>query len=370
MSKCSTKLISLFALTLLAAPACDKDKGEHSAAPSAKVSAEGAVAKTAAAAVAPTAAAVAPTAAVAVAPTAAAAAVATASSDASMYAHFPAKTEAVVHIDVANFTKSQIWKQFSPLLMAKAGTKYNEFKTACGFDPVTAIQSIYIGIDSASKEPSLIVKGVTRAQAEKCMVAFAKKEDKKITITNDGAFMTVTPTKTKITTTTGKTVSIEENDVSMIIAWKGDLAIAGKDKAAVTQQLAGTMGLDTNPLFTAMASKLNGAATITVATAFAKGSKMAQKLVMIGSPTGLHLSVSITDAISFDVGMQFANEKAATTSLGTIKGFLGMVKGNAGAAAPMIEKLEMAVAGAELSMKLGISPTDLQMMLPMLMQMK
>ena len=107
--------------------------------------------------------------------------------------HFPADTEVVISFNMAGLSGSELWKKYGDVAMKDAKDDLAEFKEICGFDPITTIGSLYVGINSSKeKEVVIIAKGFERETITKCAKAVAEKEGKKIEIVEEGNFTFVT----------------------------------------------------------------------------------------------------------------------------------------------------------------------------------
>src|SRR5690606_18583084 len=107
-------------------------------------------------------------------------------------AHMPADTEIVVSFSMQSLSSSPLWSQIGPAAMASAGKELGEVQEACGFNPLEKLQGVYIGINTKNeKEPLMLVQGFNREEMSSCITAMSKKDGKKVTVTQDGAFTQV-----------------------------------------------------------------------------------------------------------------------------------------------------------------------------------
>lgn len=106
-------------------------------------------------------------------------------------AKLPAGMTAVVGVNIGPIKSSELYQQFLPLAMAKAGkTKDNldKLKTTCGIDATGVIDSIVIGMQDDDKGVAIVqLKGTTQKDLESCGQKIAKSDGKTLTITKDGA---------------------------------------------------------------------------------------------------------------------------------------------------------------------------------------
>ncbi len=248
-----------------------------------------------------------------------------------MMAHFPADTEIVVAFNIANLTNSKMWKSYGDAAMANAAKELGEFKETCGFDPITTIQSVHLGINSAKgEEPVMIVKGFARKQLTDCATAMAAKEGEKIEIAEEGKFTFITNKESEKTA----------------IAWVDDTTML---------LVKGNAGFET------AAGKAKQSAPIWFAGNFADGSPAASAGGAMGAaPKGFYGSIGFTDGIDFDLGVTFADAKAAEETLNMAKPMLGMAKGQLGPAGDIVDKLQMATKGADMTVGLKLTDADVE----------
>ena len=266
-----------------------------------------------------------------------------------MMAHFPADTEIVVAFNIANLTGSKMWKDYGDAAMAKASKELGEFKETCGFDPITTIKSVHMGINSAkSEEPVMIVNGFAREQLTTCATAMAAKEGKKVEITEEGKFTFITheDKKTTIAWVDGTTMLLVPNK---------------DDKAYLEARIAGKDGLKGNAGFETAAGKAKQSAPIWFAGNFAAGSPAATGAGAMGAaPTGFYGSIGFTDGLDFDLGVTFADAKSAEETLNMAKPMLGMAKGQLGPAGDIVDNLKLATKGADMTVGLKLTEADIE----------
>lgn len=266
-------------------------------------------------------------------------------------AHMPADTEIIVSFSMQSLSSSPLWSQIGPAAMASAGKELGQVQEACGFNPLEKLQGVYIGVNTQKeKEPVLLVQGFEREEMSSCITAMAKKDGKKVTLTQEGAFTMVVS---------------EDADENMTIAWPGGntmIMVPGQgNKEFLQDRMDGKDGLKGNAAFVASAAKAKQSAPIWFAAAFKSGSPVAQGMGAMGqTPTGLYGSVGLTKGLDFDMGVSFADAAAATATLNMAKPFLGMAKSQLGSNADLVDKLKMETAGADLVLSISLSEADLE----------
>jgi hypothetical protein len=106
-------------------------------------------------------------------------------------AKLPAGLVTVVGINVEPIKSSELYQQFLPLAMAKAGTAkdhLDKIKTDCGIEYSSAIDSVVIAMADENHAVAIIqLKGTTQKDLEACGQKIAKADGKTLTITKDGA---------------------------------------------------------------------------------------------------------------------------------------------------------------------------------------
>ncbi len=273
-----------------------------------------------------------------------------AAASAGMMSHFPADTEIVVAFNIANLTSSKMWKDYGDAAMANAAKELGEFKETCGFDPITTIKSVHLGINSAKgEEPVMIINGFARKQLTDCATAMAAKEGEKIEITEEGKYTFITNKNAE------KTAIGWVDDTTMLLVPNKD------DKAFLEERMAGKNGLKGNAGFETAAGKAKQAAPIWFAGNFADGSPAASGMGAMGAaPKGFYGSIGFTDGIDFDLGVTFADAKSAEETLNMAKPMLGMAKGQLGPAGDIVDKLQMATKGADMTVGLKLTDADVE----------
>ncbi len=267
-----------------------------------------------------------------------------------MLAYMPASTEIVISFSMQSLTTSPLWKQFGPMALAAASSELGQIEEACGFNPIAKLKSVYLGVDTTNeKQPVLVVQGFERAELTKCISSMAEKEGKKVTVEEEGAFTFV---------------HADAKDENINIAWAGNdtliMVPEQDDKAYLQARLDGKDSLSANAAFTKAAGKANQAAPIWFAAAFKEGSPAAQGLGQMGSaPSGVFGSIGFTSGLELAVGVSFADEAAAKSTIEMIKPFIGMAKGQLGPNGALLDKLQLVAQGADMMMSMNLSEADL-----------
>tara|TARA_R110002096_G_scaffold433381_2_gene651988 strand:- start:29681 stop:30712 length:1032 start_codon:yes stop_codon:yes gene_type:complete len=264
-----------------------------------------------------------------------------------MMAHFPADTEIVMAFNIPSLIGSKMWKDYGDTAMAKVSKELGEFKETCGFDPITTIKTVHMGINSAkSEEPVMIVNGFAREQLTTCATAMAAKEGKQVEITEEGKFTIVSHE--------GKTTTIAWVDATtMLLVPKKD------DKAYLEARMAGKDGLKGNAGFETAAGKANQSAPIWFAGNFAAGSPAGRGVGMGAAPKGFYGSLGFADGLDFNLGVTFADAKSAEETLNMAKPLLSIGKSKLGPAADIVDNLKLATNGADMTVGLKLTEADI-----------
>lgn len=264
--------------------------------------------------------------------------------------HLPADTEIMLSFSMSSLSASPLWKKIGPAAMASAGKELAQVQESCGFAPLERLRSVVIGVNSSKEqEPVMIVDGFGRDELSKCISAIALKEGEKITITQEGAFTVVTS---------------DRKNKNMTLAWSGPntmiMVPESANKEFLQARLDGESSLKENEAFVAAAAKANQTAPIWFAAAFKNNSQIAKSLGQLGqTPAGLYGSLGLATGLDLDVGVIFSDAKAATSTLNKAKPFLALARAKLGANAALLDKLELATAGADMVMSLELSEMDL-----------
>lgn len=259
----------------------------------------------------------------------------------------PADSEVVLGLNFAQLQQSALWKQFAPALMAKAAGGLNDFKTACGFDPMEAIKSVSMGMKGLGGDvPAGIVvihgpeKGKVMACVEKAKVEAAKNGSE---ITVDGDVFLVKDKK-------GQTTAWTYVNNDTLIGAVGPQA----SKATLLAAAKGDSALKSSQAFVEMYSKINTKESLWVlvngnAPFMAQAAKANMK-----PPKAVFGSVNVTDGLTVDMRIRFATAGDAKDleSLAKQQTDNPQVKS-------MFDKLDVAADGADVKFYLAMSQQKL-----------
>jgi hypothetical protein len=235
--------------------------------------------------------------------------------------------------------------------MASVSKELTEVKGACGFDPIAALQGVYVGVNTAkSDDPVVVVNGFHRDQLEKCFGAMAEKDGEKVEVTRDGAI-----------------TMVKSSDKDQAIGWINDSTMVmvpnQSDAAFLKERIAGTGGLGDNPDFSSVLGAADQSAPLWFAGHFQDGSPAADglgKMMMGAKPLGFYGNLGFAEGLQVDVGLRFGTAEEASQLLEKVKPMLGVAKGQLGPAGKLVDKLQLAAADKDMTVKLSLSNADLE----------
>jgi len=258
----------------------------------------------------------------------------------------PVDAEAVIGVNWGQLQGSPIWKQFVEPEMKKDNDfikGMETFKERCGFDPMTSVKQMAVGMKNLGGDPDgiMVLHGLDKAKVMACADKWNEEAAKeKLTIKKDGDIVTVTG-----------------EDGSAGITFISDnrmLVVVGKAVTAdaVKKAAQGGSTLSTSPAFVEMYGKINKDQS---AWFLMNGnSKIFEEAQQLGlRPKAVFGSMNVTDGVSADVRARLDSADQATQ---TVANFKGQVQ----AMASMFDKLDIAADGADVKLSAAASITKLQ----------
>jgi hypothetical protein len=259
----------------------------------------------------------------------------------------PVDSEAVMGINFAQLQTSMLWKKFAEPAMMKGDfpSKLAQFKAKCGFDPMTAIKSIALGMKGVGGENPDGVAVVHGAGKKESLDCFDKMKDEAAKsgdqISRDGDVILVKSKK-------GETVAITFVNDSTAVAVFGPNA--NKDGALKAAQ--GGSALKSSPAFVEMYGKINTQASLWMLVN--GNSKVFDKAAQMGmKPKAVFGSVNVTDGLSVDMRMRLESPDQATQMANTFRGQLEAFK-------TMVDKMDIGAEGADLKFSVAMSTQKLE----------
>lgn len=263
----------------------------------------------------------------------------------------PLDSELVLGINWSQVQTSALWKQFVEPKMMQGDTqkKLAEFKAKCGFDPMSSIKSVSIGLKSLGEnKPNgvVVVHGLDKAKTFACL------EQNKDEMTKDGTEYSKDGDvalfkNTKENQTVGLTFV---NDATGVLVL-GDTVNA----AAVKTAAAGGSKLKDSPSFVDMYGKIRTGDSLWGLLNNSK--KVFGKMSNMGiNASAMYGSLNVTDGLSLDLRLRVENETAAA-QLAT------MSKQQMGQAKQMFDQADVTTEGKDVRFTVVMSATKLNEMI-------
>jgi len=268
------------------------------------------------------------------------------SANVSDLALLPVDAELVMGVNFSQVQQSALWKQFvEPMLLkGDAAVKLGELKARCGFDPMTAVKSLSVGVrglGTPTVDGVAVVHGVEKAQLVACLDK-VKADATNLEITQDGD---VTSVKGK----NGKTIAFSFiNDTTALV-----LIGAGATPAGVKQAAAGTSALQSSQAFVEMYNKINTQDSVWL---LMNGkAKVFEKVASLMKPQAVYGSINVSDGLTVDLRVRVDSPDQATQ-------LAQGAKQQASAAASMfpIDKLDINSDGSDIKVSVAVSAAKLE----------
>ena len=259
----------------------------------------------------------------------------------------PVDSELVLGVNFTQLSQSVVWKQLVEprLLSDNVKAKLGEFKAKCGFDPMTAVQSISMGLKGVGGDKPDGVMVVHGPEKTKVMACLDKMKDEAAkdgsTVTRDGDIVVV---KSK----TGETFAFTYVNETTVLGVVGPNANAAGVKAAA----AGTSALKSSQAFVDMYSKINTSDSLWIlmngnSKAFEKAAQMGFK------PKAVFGSVNVTDGLSVDMRVRLDTPDQAAQ-------ITNMANSQTAQFKQMVDKLAIVAEGADVKIDIALSTQKLE----------
>ena len=259
----------------------------------------------------------------------------------------PADSEMVMGLNFASLQKSPLWKKFvePQLLKDDAQKKLTEFKDKCGFDPMSAVTSISLGMKGVGADKPdgvIVVHGPDKGKVLACIDKMKDEAAKEgTTLTNDNGVVTV---KSK----DGETMAFTYvNDTTLI-------GVIGPNSspASVVAAAKGGSALKTSPAFVEMYGKIKTGDSMWML--MNGNSPMFEQAAAIGvKPKAVFGSVNVSDGLALDLRVRLETPEQATQ-------LAGMAKGQVGQFAKMVDTLDIAADAADVKVNVVVSLAKLE----------
>ncbi|MDX2090053.1 MAG: hypothetical protein SFX73_19505 [Kofleriaceae bacterium] len=258
----------------------------------------------------------------------------------------PVDSEVVMGLNFSQLQKSVLWKKFVEPQLAKSDVqqKLGKFKDTCGFDPISAVTSLSVGVKGVGQDKPdgvFVIHGPEKGKVMACLdkvKAEAEKEGTAITVDSD------------VVTFKGKDgdqfAFTYVNDTTVVGVVGAEANPAGVKKAA-----AGGSALKTSPAFVEMYGKIKSQDSLWML--MNGNSKAFDQAAGLGfRPKAVFGSVNVTDGLSVDMNVRLESPEKATQ-------FAGMMKQQAGQLAPMVDKLDINSDAADVKVAVAMSSQKL-----------
>jgi hypothetical protein len=259
----------------------------------------------------------------------------------------PVDSEMVLGLNFSQLQGSQLWKTFvEPKMMTgDAVKKFAEFKDKCGFDPMSAVKTVSVGLkglNSKQPEGAFVIHG---AEKDKVLSCLDKMKDE---ITKDGTEYTRDGDVALFKDKNGPGVAITFiNDTTAL----GTIGTAGT-KDGVKAAAAGGSALKTSPAFVDMYGKINTNDSLWLL--MNGNSKLFDKAAAMGvKPKALFGSLNVTDGLTVDFRMRVDTPDQA-------KQFADMAQGQLKQAEKMFDKISITNEGNDIKLSVVLSNQKLQ----------
>lgn len=276
---------------------------------------------------------------------AAAAATAAAGDDLGL---LPVDSEMVMGLNFASLQKSPLWKKFvePQLLKDDAQKKLAEFKDKCGFDPMSAVTSISLGMKGVGADKPdgvIVVHGPEKGKVLACIDKMKDEAAKEgTTITNDNGVVTIKP---------------KDDGDAMSFTYVNDTTLVGvigpnSSPASVLAAAKGGSALKTSPAFVEMYGKIKTGDSLWMlmngnSKAFDQAASMGFK------PKAVFGSVNVSDGLAVDLRVRLETPEQATQ-------IAGMAKGQVGQFAKMVDTLDIAAEASDVKVIVVVSAAKLE----------
>ena len=256
----------------------------------------------------------------------------------------PIDSEVVVSLDADQLRGSELWRQVEPTLLAKAGTDLARFRTLCGFDPITSIRGLTVGmahVGQVNPDGVFVVHGIDRARMLACVGKLAA---------NDHG---ITVDKGVVTADAGKddpnAVVFQFVDASTAVCLVGPSAT----KERLARVVRSGAPLRGSPSFLAMMSLVDVQAAL---WALVNGnSHVFDKAAAMGvKPKAVFGSLGLSDGLAMSLRLRLETPQEATS-------FVALVQGQIGTAKMFFDRFDVTADDADVVFGIGMTTAQVQM---------
>jgi len=262
----------------------------------------------------------------------------------------PLDSELVLGINFAQVQSSALWKQFvQPKMMTGDATKkLEEFKAKCGFDPMTAVKTISVGLKNLQgNKPDgvVVIHGVDKAKTFSCL------DQMKPDIEKDGTEYSKDGDVALFKNKSGEVVGLTFAGDSTAVVVLGDKA----NTAGVKAVASGGSTLKSSAPFLDLYSKVKTGDSM---WGLMNGnSKVFDKMGNMGvKAKAVFGSINVTDGLALDLRLRLETPEAAQQ-------LTSMSKQQLGQAAKMFDQVDVTADGADVKYTVILSSAKLQQLI-------
>nr|HEX4313431.1 hypothetical protein [Kofleriaceae bacterium] len=258
----------------------------------------------------------------------------------------PVDSDAVLGLNWHSLSASQAWKDLiAPKLASNPDAMANldKFKALCGFDPMSTITSVTMGlkgIGQAHPDGVVVVHGLDKTKSKACFdKKNAEKAPKDAKVTVDGDVVLVTGSD-------GQTVAFMFADQSTLLVVVGSQAT----KDGIAKVAKGGSALKTSAAFTELYKKVNTSDTLWF---LINGSAFAGKMPSGVNVKALFGSVNVTAGVAGDV-------RARMDSAATATSVTSMAQSQVQGLSSFVDKIAITADGSDVHIVAAMSETKLK----------
>jgi hypothetical protein len=268
----------------------------------------------------------------------------------SPYGVFAADADTLVHVSVSSLVSSPLWLQYGERMLraVEANTVLDDLDSACGVDPLAAIESITFGGHAAERgEAVAIIYGPSRSLVEGCLERVVEEQD--------GAREDGTLARYAFA---GETFWLGWLDEQSAVVGFADTV----DPDALARRLQGEPGLAHDAeVVSLLESRVDAGAAVRVALLPLPGSELERQIAQAGLEIGaIYGSVNATEVLDLDLGLELPSDEYAAQTRDELAGMLPLLSAGQEALAAIVGKLELAARGAHLVASVSLTDDDLQ----------
>jgi RNA polymerase sigma factor (sigma-70 family) len=216
----------------------------------------------------------------------------------------PADSEAVIGVNFGQLSRSVLWKTYvAPMISNSDG--FREIEKLCGFDPMTSLGSISLGLkglgDDQNVSGVIVIHGFERAKSMSCFdsqgVAEAEKAGTKVTIDDGVVLMAGSNEYERVAFT------FIDNTTALVV-----IGPEAATKESVARIAAGNGGVHTSTVFASALQAINTDDSIWLM--LADGSPLVANMnaelsqfttTKLGTT---YMSLNVTDSLALDAGLR------------------------------------------------------------------